>query len=44
MKTKEKKNYVAPEMHVYEMMSPQLLAGSGNTEELNERTYDWQNL
>ena len=43
MKEIEKKKYVMPKMAIYNIESPQLLAGSGNgeTERLNEENYEW---
>ena len=43
MKEIEKKLYVKPQMAIYDIESPQLLAGSGNgeTERLMEETYEW---
>ena len=43
MKEIEKKQYVKPQMAIYNIESPQLLAGSGNgeTERLYEENYEW---
>lgn len=43
MKEIEKKQYVKPQMAIYNIESPQLLAGSGNatTERLYEEDYEW---
>ena len=43
MKEIKKRQYVKPQMAIYNVESPQLLAGSGNgeTERLNEEDYEW---
>lgn len=43
MKANEKKQYVIPQMTVYNMERPMILAGSsnGDTDGLNKENYEW---
>ena len=41
MEKKEKKFYQSPIMTVYEISRTQILAGSANTEALEEENYKW---